>query len=522
MSMASVSSSSLLNDVQSLRKRGKSTEAERLLRDALKTQNDRPEIWAALGAVMLDLAKTIEANKALAQSLKLKFEQPDVQFYYARTCRDLNDYGAAITHFNHVIKQQPDYLDAYLEMTDCLMAQQQHDMALKVIDVANKVSPDHPAILAAKATVLREMGQMEEAAFTCREGLYKYRENATLFCILSGIEKLESGHPLTVQARLLLDADRVQGDDRFNLAFALAGIFAREKDYATAFRYYQEGNKLRAEQTPYDADAVEAEFAAIKVAFPEDSAIGNHAPSSPTPVFILGMPRSGTTLVEQILSSHPQVFGGGEMPHIRVLAEANTFKYTETLFPESIALLDQQPDRYKAMAGIYLEELRKTANGEAFVCDKMPHNFLYVGFIRKLFPDAKIIHCRRQPVDTCFSIFSGSFAGHHPYAYTLESVGQYYRLYDNLMQHWETIFPGWMHTVQYEAVVDDLKPQVEALLAYCELPWHEDCLRFYESERVVQTMSVNQVRRPIYRSSVDKWKPYAEQLAPLKELVGSL
>jgi hypothetical protein len=281
-----------------------------------------------------------------------------------------------------------------------------------------------------------------------------------------------------------------------------------------AFRHLAQGCALKRRELAYDEAAMLAYFARIKRVFtPElmrDKA-GSGDPSS-VPLFILGMPRSGTSLVEQILASHPDVFGAGELNDLSRLAKSMPY-------PEGIA--DAGAEQLRKLGAGYVARARARGGDALRVSDKMPANFFYVGFIRLVLPNARIIHTRRNPVDVCLSCFSQLFLGSgQNFSYDLGELGRYWRQYDALMAHWRQILPeGVMLEIDYADLVDDTEAQARRLLDFCGIGWNDACLAFHQTKRPVLTASVAQVRQPIYRSALGKWRAYERHLAPLlKEL----
>ncbi len=501
-----------------LHRNHRSAEAIELLKTYVAQHPKSYEGWDALGCILAESERTLDALKAFKQCIALNPEQPLAHYRYGLQCQRVNDIKSALAHFNQALKLKPDMLEVYLDMCSVLLDQHQHAMTEKILAVALKFHPFQPLLMSTQATCLLEQGRRDEAIRTCQEALIHNPDHIWLFCQLANISTPAPDEPLVARFEKLYSASDTEPEERTNLAFALARLYDKAGKHEEAFRYYTDGNRMYAEKTPYRKEETQQQFAAIRTAFAQDTEPRNTSAAEPNPIFILGMPRSGTTLAEQILDSHSMVQGAGELSHLRVIAEAGTFKLTGQTFPASIAKLDQTGEKaYAQLADQYLAQLRMSAQGAAFVCDKMPHNFLYVGLIHKLFPGAKIIHCRRNPMDTCFSIFTRHFAGVHPYAHSQESLAHYYKLYDELMQHWDSMYPGFIHTLTYETLVENSESEIRKLLKYCGLPWEETCLKFHENSRVVQTASVNQVRTPLYTSSVGKWKKYAEQLTPLKE-----
>ncbi len=300
-----------------------------------------------------------------------------------------------------------------------------------------------------------------------------------------------------------------------HLHFRVGELYDRQQRYDEAFRHFEAGNRLK--RYRYNAADDERHVdKLIAVLSPEVFArLPSAVPASDvTPIFIVGMPRSGTTLVEQILASHPEVHAGDELPFIaRIAGTARACAGCTLGYPDYLPHLTQAD--CEDMARAYLDELRTLAPGARFVTDKMPHNFQFLGLLHRLFPDAPIIHCLRDPADVCLSCYFQDFASYHNYAYDLTHLGQHYRQYQRMMTHFRDTLGVPMFETRYESLVDDPEAGSRALLEHCSLPWDERCLRFYESGRKAKTASYAQVRQPIYRHSVQRWRNYEKYLQPL-------
>jgi hypothetical protein len=294
-------------------------------------------------------------------------------------------------------------------------------------------------------------------------------------------------------------------------------------DTDQAFAHLDRGNRLHRGRLRYAVQDDVEQFAEIARSLDADSLAQRAGSGDPSkrPVFIVGMPRSGTTLVEQILASHPQVFGAGELGTLeRILIE----RFGPGLSPTGRArrLAGLTGADLTAIGSAYVGAISALAPGAQRVTDKMPSNFRLAGLIQLALPNARIIHCRRDPVDTSLSCYARKFSRGQDFAYDLRELGTYYRAYDGLMTHWRAILPeDRLLEVVYEAVVDNLEPQARRLVAFCGLDWNDACLSFHETQRQVRTASVNQVRQPLYRTSVARWKAYASHLGPLLEALAS-
>jgi hypothetical protein len=298
------------------------------------------------------------------------------------------------------------------------------------------------------------------------------------------------------------------------LHFSLGKAYLDLGDSAAAFRHLNEGNRMKRGVVAYSADATEKFFADVAAAFPPAllDRLAGQGLRSPAPIFVVGMPRSGTTLIEQILAAHPAIRGGGELRFMRSVVEQISD------FPKGVATLDAVAQ--KRMGQHYLSRIETLADGKPRVVDKAPGNFVNAGLIRLILPDAKIIHARRDPVDTCLSCYTKLFADALNFTYDLTELGRYCQGYLKLTDYWRTVLPAsHFLEVDYEAVVDDIEAEARRMLAFLELPWDPACLEFYRVERPVRTASVNQVRQPIYRSSSGRWRKHAEALQPLLKVL---
>lgn len=309
---------------------------------------------------------------------------------------------------------------------------------------------------------------------------------------------------------------QINSHDKAYLCYALGKVNDDQKKYEKAFEYFSEANRLKRETFPvfYNIDQDASYFEKIKQVF-DNKFINSMNPQqnkSITPVFILGMPRSGTTLAEQILASHSQVYGAGELEEINNLVNEIQAR-TGKRFPEAIEKLTDSD--WAALADQYIDNVsRKTA--AKFVTDKRPYNFRYIGLIAKIFPNSKIIHCQRNPIATCFSIYRYHFSLTEPYATDLVDLGNYYVMYQDIMAFWEQQLPGRIFNLRYENLIKDPAEEIRAMLDYCDLPFEESCLEFFQTDRSVNTPSAAQVRQPLYTSAMEHWQHYEKQLQPLK------
>jgi len=310
-------------------------------------------------------------------------------------------------------------------------------------------------------------------------------------------------------------------DDRTQLAFALGKAYEDLGNYDKSMEFVIEATQLKRDSYDYSIAESREQFDRIRQVFSPDFFSSHRDSGDPdrTPIFILGMPRSGTSLVEQILASHPDVYGAGELKDLgRVLASLRTSdRHRPSIIPQELLELD-----VKAFAGLgkqYIDRIRGYSADAKFIIDKMPGNFLRIGFIRTILPNARVIHCTRNPMDNCLSILKTHLKHSHGYANDMSELGQYYRMYLELMDYWRDTLPGFVYDQSYEDMVKSDKEQINNLLQHCGLDWNDACLDFHKTRRKVQTASNTQVRRPIYKDSVQLWKRYERQLEPLRAAI---
>jgi len=364
--------------------------------------------------------------------------------------------------------------------------------------------------------VLSEQGDLEAAQARCRHILNFKPDAAYASHVLANIKTFSSVDDDVAQMeRRLIDSDE-GGEQRMFLSFALGKVYEDLKDYDRAMARYAEGNALKRAAVSYDIDREQRFLLEIKNTFTAKffNQRKSYGTDSVSPIFILGMPRSGTSLAEQILSSHADVVGAGERKDLDAVIKHAMVDLGQDSWLTGVAQLDQS--QTAGLAGQYLQRIESRFKFTSRFTDKMPGNFVYIGMIRLLFPNAKIIHCVRDPVDTCLSNYKRYFSGDGLYfTYDQEELGQYYCYYRELMDHWHQLFPDDIYELSYENLVNDQVAETHRLLAYCDLTWDDACLTFYDVSRVVSTHSISQVRKPLYRSSVQLWQRYAGHLQPL-------
>jgi tetratricopeptide (TPR) repeat protein len=386
--------------------------------------------------------------------------------------------------------------------------------------------PQQPKLWMAYGHVLKASGRQPDSIAAYRRSIELEPRLGEAWWSLANLKtvKFDATDITTMQRQLV--RDDLDGEDRLHFEFALGKALEDAKRYEESFKHYAEGNRLRLIETPYDIETStinlrRSERILTREFFAERAGLGC---PTPDPIFILGLPRAGSTLIEQILSSHSQVEGTMELPDITDIARSIADRRKNRDDYDYLPLLGEvAAQEWRELGERYLSTTRVHRKlGRAYFIDKMPNNFTHLGLIHLILPNARIIDARRHPLASCFSNFKQHFAMGQLFSYGLENIGRFYREYVALMAHYDAVLPGRVHRVFYERMVEDTENEVRRLLEYCGLPFEERCLRFYENERIVRTASSEQVRRPIYKEGVDHWRHYEPWLDPLKAALGDV
>jgi tetratricopeptide (TPR) repeat protein len=500
----------------------KFAEAERLLDKALEVDPGSGEALANRGNVLSELGRHDEAVESFVRALRLQPNNAGVRFNLGNALKKARKYEAAADSYAAALRLQPNYLDALFNLADMLRHLSRHDEAIAHLRRILAIQPSNAEATTILGKALQEAGRLEEGVEAFERAIALDPAMVDAYFSLSGMPGTASARHLPVMEALARDHGRLAPPQLGILHFALGRTYEKAERYDDAFRSLIEGNRIKRRLLGYDEAATRRRFERLQQIFtPALQATKAGAGSdSDLPIFVLGFPRSGTTLTEQILASHPAVHGAGELNYIGEIAASLRAPAAESLFfPECLPSLPAADFRRHGDA--YVGQLRAIAPDAPRVTDKMPANYMFVGLIHLMLPRAKILHVRRNPIDTCVSCFSLEFGGDLDYANDLGELGRYYRMYHELMAHWRGWLPeGVMLEVRYEEVVDDLETEARRILDFCGLPWDERCLEFHKTERPVTTASVLQVRQPIYRSSIERWRRYEGQLGPLFQALG--
>jgi tetratricopeptide (TPR) repeat protein len=504
-----------------LKDQGMLDEAIARFHRVLALQPKFTEVYYNLGNALKDDGKLDEAVATYRQALILKPDYAEVYNNLGGTLKDLGKLDEAVASYRQALTLRPDYAKAHNNLGIALNAQDKLDEAAASYNRAIDLQPDYAEAYYNLGLLFIELGKAEEARSCFRQTLTIKPDYVRAYKGLSSITKFtEVDDVIRVMEDLYNEKEKMSDEDRIDLGFVLGKVFEDLRDYDKSFDFILKANQLKRRTFNYSRQDENNFFERIKKTF-SPSFFAAHADigyQERTPIFIVGMPRSGTTLVEQILASHPLVHGAGELDLLsEVIASICCTGRIEDQFPE--CMLDCDPSCFERMGPAYIEKIRQYSIDAVHITDKMPGNFLRVGVIKTILPNAKVIHCVRNPMATCFSIFKNDFTGIHGYAYDMDELGRYYNLYHDLMVHWAKVLPGFMYTVKYEELVAEQQTQTKSLLDFCGLAWDDACLFFHKTARKVDTASHAQVRQPLYKDSIDLWKRYEKHLELLREAI---
>jgi tetratricopeptide (TPR) repeat protein len=430
----------------------------------------------------------------------------------------------AAAHYRRALALKPDFVDAHNNLGNLLAGQGKNNDAIEHYKLALSHEPDHAEAHNNLGTVLKYEARFDDAMAHYDRAIAIRPDYAEAHFNRSEIRTFHHGDADLAALEALAGRDDLSAKRSLLVHFALAKALEDVGDYERAFEHLGKGNALKRRHIVFDEESVVERFERIRNVF--DSSLFDRfqreGDPSPAPIFVLGMPRSGSTLIEQTLAGHPQIHGAGELPDLEIALGGVLSDGRRSLpYPECVPDLDGAALRGIGQA--YLARLPALADGKSRIVDKTPGNFFNIGLIRLIFPSARIIHTMRDPIDTCVSCYSKLFASGQSYSYDLAELGRFYRCYDALMAHWRSVLP-WdaMLDVSYEDVVDDLEGQARRMIHYCGLPWDHRCLSFHSAGRPVKTASAVQVRKPLFRDSLQRWRKYEAGLAPLLEALGDI
>lgn len=502
---------------------GRLYKAERLCRSYLQAHGHHFEAMRLLAELGVRAHAMEEAEFLLESCAVLRPDYLPARFDYIRLLNKRQKFEAALREAEATREMAGDSLQFKLQYANQHLAVGNFDTALELYDELQALAPHDPIVSLTQGHALKTVGRQDDAVAAYRRAYAARPDLGDAFWSLANLKTYRFSDREIDQMQAAEAAAQTTAFDRYSLCFALGKGLEDRGEYALSFGFYERGNALKREELNYSAERMHADLTAqathcTRALFAARTGVGDPAPD---PIFIVGLPRAGSTLLEQILASHSQVDGTMELPNILALAhrlDGRRRVDEESPYPGNLTELSSE--ELHGFGETYLRETAIYRKGAPFFVDKMPNNFRHIGLIHLILPNAKIIDARRDPMACCFSGFKQLFGEGQDFSYGLEDVGRYYRDYVDLMRHWDEVLPGRVLRVQYEDVVEDLEGQVRRLLNHCGLPFEQACVNFHETERAVRTASSEQVRQPIFQAGLDQWQNYEAYLTPLKVALG--
>ena len=459
------------------------------------------------------IGKRNEAKKILIRALRLDPNNFNVLNNLGLISANSGDNVEAEKYYQRALELNPDFTDTLINLGNLKTEQNKDEEAKDLFISALKVNNQIIQAKLSLAGYFERSGNFPEAENIYKEVLKNDPTNTLADRSISLIHKYKAGdaHIKIMEEKLIKVVDE---DDKKRLSFALGKAYEDMNEYEKSFKFYEAGNNIYKNNTNFDIKKDIKLFQNIKTTFENNKTTPQECYGQKL-IFIVGMPRSGTTLTEQILSSHKDVYGAGELSYLSNSIKERFFNKENILDKNNYAL---EPELLKDMQEEYLEKIKIFNSKEKYFIDKAPLNFKWIGFIMLLFPDAKIIHCKRNPMDTCWSSYKNYFASSlMNYTYDFDDLASYYKIYDNLMNFWIKKFGNKIYNLFYEELIANKDFEIKKLVNFCDLDWDKECLNFHKNKKSVSTVSLAQVRQPLYNSSVEKWKSYSSQLDDLKK-----
>ena len=503
---------------------GEISAAEHVVRQYLLTHGNHIDGMRLLAQIGMKLDVVDDAELLLEQVLVLAPDYHAARYEYALALLNRHKHVRAREEMEKLLATEPNNRVYRTTRATVCVGFGDYAQALPLYREILAETPNDPELHLSIGHALKTLGQTQDAIASYRAATAVRPQCGEAYWSLANL-KTYRFTDAEIAGMRAWEAANVQPADRYHLCFALGKALEDRGEYAESFAFYERGNALKKTECRYRPEPLErnAQLQAAVCTREFFAARQGFGCPDPSPIFIVGLPRSGSTLIEQILSSHSRVEGTMELADIpRLVQDLRGREQTDSAPRYPGVLADLGAQEFMRVGEKYLDDTRLYRRGKPFFIDKMPNNFRHLGLIHLLLPNAKIIDARRDPIACCFSNYKQLFASGQQFTYSIEDIARYYRMYAELMAHWNEVLPGRILRIQHEDVVDDLAGNVRRLLEFCELEFETACLEFYKTERTVHSASSEQVRRPIYREGVDQWRHYEPWLGPLKEALGPL
>jgi tetratricopeptide (TPR) repeat protein len=504
---------------------GETVPAERLVREHLQRNPRDIEAMRLLGRIGIKMGVLDDAEFLLECVLEFDPQYHAARFDYATVLIERQKHAQALEQLKQLLALDPNNAAFRTLEANALTGLGRHEEALCLFNELRMATPDDHTLNLAIGHAQKTIGQQSEAIAAYHRSADARPGFGDAWWSLANLKTYRFSDAEIERMRGYESAATTSDEDRFHLCFALGKALGDRKDFAASFAFYERGNELKRRNVSHDAAHLEQKLRRqMQICTPDFFAARAGAGyAADDPIFVVGLPRAGSTLIEQILASHSAVEGTRELADIPRLVHQLNGRETDQVqarYPGVLAELEV--DAFRGFGEKYLQDTRIYRSDKPRFIDKMPNNFRHIALIHLILPNARIIDARRDPMDCCFSNFRQLFANGQEFTYSLEDIGRYYRIYVELMQHWERVLPGRVLRVQHEELIDDLEGSVRRMLDYCGLEFEPACLEFHRTERSVRTASSEQVRRPINREGVGQWRDYEPYLAQLKAALGDL
>ena len=495
--------------------------AEELFRGILQSDPSHVAALCGLAAVSLSANRASDAERLLLHAIKQSEYIPLAYRGLAPALMELGRLKEAEGATEYLARIEPKSPQTWITTAAVAIRLMRHERALAAYERAAQLKPDEVGLRLSVGHVQKTLGLRGECENSYKAALRMDPGRGESWWSLADLKNYGFDDSEMGSLQRAIVTEQRGKSNTAQLHFALGKAFEQRHEFAQAFDHYARGNALRRDEAPFDIESFERRTARIRAFFntaffARDSDSGD---PDPAPIFIVGLPRSGSTLVEQILASHSRVEGTMELPNIlNIVGQFDDLAANRDGYPETVQ--GATPQQLTALGRRYLDETVPLRRGRDRFTDKLPNNFSHVGLIQAILPHATLIDVRRHPMDACFSTYKQYFAEGQTFSYDLRDLGRYYRCYLSLMEHWDRLLPGRVLHVQYEHLVGDPETQIRRLLEHCGLAFEPACLNFHDTRRAVRTASAEQVRQPIYTSGVNYWRHFEKELEPLRQALG--
>ena len=509
------------NEIQILLNLFKTSKYEMVITKSKRLVRKFPQyliLYNILGSAYQNIGSLNLAKVIFIKGLRLEPNNIALMNNLGNTHKNLGELDTAQDLFKKIIEKKPNYINAYINLGNLKRDNNDFDAAIYFYSQALKINKKNPVVLYSLALAYQGIGKFDLAIEHAQKTLILEPKFTQADLLISQSIKYKNGNQHFDEMNSKIDNLELNNDQKVNLLFALAKANEDMNQIEKAFKNLNDGNQIRRKLINFDINDEIKLFNKIKKIFSSINTkeFPKKSISNKNIIFILGMPRSGTSLVEQIITSHSNVFGGGELPQLSIIVKDSLMNNNIISSNKTKTLIDDELFAAKLRKNYY-DYLERFNSDKDFITDKAPLNFRWIGLIKILFPNAKIIHCTRDPRDNCFSLYKNYFEGGLNFSYDQNELATYYKLYLNLMNFWLDLFPGSIYEAKYEKIINNPQNEIKEMLKFCDVPWEANCLNFHKNKTPIKTMSTAQARRPIYKSSINSYEKFSSFLKDLNK-----